>query len=329
MNRSVLFLVLPSLFACDHDIGLYVTDKVSPSYMDTAGLEAEVEAEMDTAWEDTAVEPAAEPFVEEPATEPEPAQEPATEPPVEPSEEPVEEPPADDCDHTSDLIYAIDSNSDELYLFDPLSNQFQSLGVIDCGMFVTPESMSVARNGVAYVRSGSDVYAVDVQTLNCSPTNFNAPNFGSFGMGFSTVSPNSWHEALFIANGSTLAQLDTQNWQLSPVGNLPSQSELTGNAAGELWAFFPLEQPAQLSRLNRSTAQIQQSISLPQFPSPYDIDTFAFATWNGDFYLFVRTYGMGNSTDVFKVSANGSMVKVVEDSGLNIVGAGVSTCAPE
>ena len=323
MYRFSLWIALPTLWACDHDVGLYVTEKVAPGYGDTGAIEASVEAESDTAWEDTAED--TEPFVEEPSTEPQPASEPSTEPP----EEPVEDPPEDDCDHTSDLIYAIDSNSDQLYLFDPQSHQFQSLGVIDCGMFVTPESMSVARNGLAYVRSGSEVYEVDVQTLDCQPTSYNSPNFGSFGMGFSTVAPNTWEEALFIANGSTLAQLDTQNWQLSPVGNLPSQSELTGNAAGELWAFFPLEQPAQLSRLSRSTAQIQDSIVLPQFPSPYDIDTFAFATWNGDFYLFVRTYGMGSSTDVYKVTASGSMIKVVEDSGLNIVGAGVSTCAPE
>ncbi len=61
---------------------------------------------------------------------------------------------------------------------------------------------------------------------------------------------------------------------------------------------------------------------------PGDIDTFAFATWSGDFYVFVREYGMGSSTDVIKVTRMGAMTTVLEDVGFDVVGAGVSTCAP-
>ena len=67
---------------------------------------------------------------------------------------------------------------------------------------------------------------------------------------------------------------------------------------------------------------------MPSFPDPYDIDTFAFATWDGEFYLFVRTFGMGSSTDVYRVSPDGQTTRVLENIGINVVGAGVSTCAP-
>ena len=71
-----------------------------------------------------------------------------------------------------------------------------------------------------------------------------------------------------------------------------------------------------------------QTHLLSGFPDPYGIDTFAFAGWGGDFYLFVRSCGLGNSTDVFRVDGLGTMTAVVRDSGWNVVGAGVSTCAP-
>ena len=133
---------------------------------------------------------------------------------------------------------------------------------------------------------------------------------------------------LFLANSKKLAHLDLTTSSMSVVGNLPSQAELTGNADGELWAFLPLESPALLANLDKSDASIISSLKMPSFPNPYDIDTFAFATWDGDFYLFVRTYGMGSSTDVYHVTPAGDVTLLLEDSGLNVVGAGVSTCAP-
>ena len=46
-------------------------------------------------------------------------------------------------------------------------------------------------------------------------------------------------------------------------------------------------------------------------------------------FVFVRVYGMGESTAVYRVdSASGRMERVVEGLGINVVGAGVSTCAP-
>jgi hypothetical protein len=147
-------------------------------------------------------------------------------------------------------------------------------------------------------------------------------------MGFATDDANTWHDALYIANSDQLAELDTGTWGLSDLGGMPSQSELTGNADGELWAFLPLENPAALVEIDKVSGGTMQQMSLPSFVDAADLDAFAFANWGGDFYLFVRTFGMGNTTDVYKVSATGDLTPMSMDTGMDIVGAGVSTCAP-
>jgi len=240
-----------------------------------------------------------------------------------------EDPPAeDDCDHTSDLVYVIDRQDEALYLFDPTDQSFDLVGELDCTMWGTPGSMAVSRDGFAYVRYSDDsVYAVDLVTLECRPTSFSA-GFGSFGMGYATDAADTWRDALYIATSTNLATLDTGSWSASMVGGIPSQAELSGNADGELWAFLPLEVPAELVELDKSTSQILQKHRLNGFPNPLDIDTFAFATWGGEFWLFVRTYGMGNTTDVYRVDASGNLSMAAPDTGMDVVGAGVSTCAP-
>ena len=277
-------------------------------------------------------EPEVVPEDPEPETEPAPDPEPEVLPeePETETEDDIPPPPVDDCEDTSDLLYAVDKGDGGLYLFDPSAGSFELLGIPDCGMFSgTPASMAVARNGIAYIRySSSTLYAVDVETLECTETDMSVSSFGKFGMGYATLHSNTWQDELFIANRDTLAKLNTSTFQVETIGVLPSQSELTGNALGELWGVFPLESPAQIMELDRESGQPQQSITLSFMPSPMNIDTFAFATWGGDFYVFLRLYGMGESTRVYRVSTTGHTEVLSNATGRNIVGVGVSTCAP-
>jgi len=238
-------------------------------------------------------------------------------------------PPEDDCDYTSDLVYVIDRDTETIHLFDPETLTFDALGTIDCHWLAgSPASMSVSRDGSAYVRYGDDtVYEVDLETLDCTESDY-ATDFGAFGMGYATDTASTWRDSLYIANSGQLALVDTTTWSVTNIGSMPSQSELTGNADGELWAILPLETPAKLVQLHKDNASVLDTITLSGLPSLTEIDTFAFATWGGDFFVFIRSYGMGSSTDVYQVSASGSMSRVVANSGLNVVGAGVSTCAP-
>lgn len=240
-------------------------------------------------------------------------------------------PPEDDCAVTDDLIYVLSRDDSRLYTFDPVSQRFGDLGVIHCGTSQTPGSMAVSRDGVAYVRyADNSVFAVDLATLGCSATAYadRSTHFDSFGMGYATDSAETWRDQLYVANEGALGVLDTDTWSVTKLGSMPSQSELTGNAAGELWAMLPLEHPAQLVQLDRDSAATLKTLKLSRFPDPGNIDAFAFATWGGAFYLFVREYGMGSSTDVYEVDATGTMTKVLEHVGFDVVGAGVSTCAP-
>jgi len=238
-------------------------------------------------------------------------------------------PPEDDCEDTSELIYVIDRAEEALYLFNPPTLSFEFLGELDCGVYSgTPASMSVTRDGVAYVRySDNTLYDVDLQTMNCVPTSYRT-NFGSFGMGYATESQGAWKDDLYIANSDQIAIVDTNTWNLTVLGQLPSQSELTGNSDGELWAILPLETPAALVKIDVDTGRTVETLRLSGMPNPRNIDTFAFATWGGDFWLFIRENGMGESTDVYQVSSSGTMSRVAAGTGMDVVGAGVSTCAP-
>ncbi len=233
------------------------------------------------------------------------------------------------CHEKLKVLYVIDK-AKTLFRFDPRTAIFDAVGEVDCGEFLdtTPGSMAVSRGGVAYVNySSAELFGLNIDDATCSATGWTpfASGFGRFGMGFVT-DDLAGGDILYVANEDTLARIDLATWNVAVVGPLPSQCELSGNANGELWGFFPLENPPQIRQLDRSTAAALVTYDLP--PLPADLDTFAFAYWGGDFYLFYRENGMGNSTAVYRYRPGGTLELVLSDTGHNIVGAGVSTCVP-
>lgn len=249
--------------------------------------------------------------------------------PVEPDPEP-EPAPEDDCAGVEDQIYLIDQDTQHLYLFNPATLGLTDLGGLDCDPWSEPASMAVARDGRAFVRySDNSVWEVDLVTLRCTATSYadRSTGFGAFGMGYATDDPTTWRDQLYIANSRQLATLDTATMRVTSFSTLPSQAELTGNADGELWAFLPLESPVELRRIDQASGSTLETLRVTGFPSPTDIDTFAFAAWGGELWAFVRRYGVGSSTDVYQIDASGRMTVVATRIGINAVGAGVSTCA--
>ena len=319
-----LALTLTSLVGCsDFQLTAMVDGSEDEEALtgDTGWVEGEATAEDESPEDDWDGEPSSdegEPTDDLPEDEPE-------------DSDPVDDPaPEDDCEDTSDLVYVIERDNDELKLFDPETLTFTTLGTLDCDYWSRPGSMAVNRQGSAFVRYSDDtLYEVDLETLACTPVSYSRPGgFGSFGMGFATETDGSWREELFVADADTLGVLDEGDWGIDTVGALPSQSELSGTAEGELWAFLPLESPAALVSVNPETGRELSRFGLAGFPDPSTLDAFAFAAWGGEFYLFVRTYGMGNSTDVYKVDGTGALTLERERVGFDVVGAGVSTCAP-
>ena len=102
---------------------------------------------------------------------------------------------------------------------------------------------------------------------------------------------------------------------------------MPGNKLGELWAILPLDDPPRIVKLSTVDGSILQELVVTGLPTQ-DMDTFAFANWGGSFYVFIRNYGLGNSTNVWKVPPSGVATLHLGDIGFDVIGAGVSTCAP-
>jgi len=266
---------------------------------------------------------------------PEPPADAGTEepPPPPPPPPPDDPPPADDCDVSSDKIYVIDRDTSDLHLFDPATNGLSRVGNFACAGAATPDSMAVSRGGKAYVRYDDALYEVDLSqaTLPCVNTGYRNGSFGSFGMGYATDSATTWQDQLYIANTSEVAALDTDTWQRTRVTTLSSDAtELTGNSAGQLWALALKIERGQstLKRIDQHTGQVASSVGLSQLPDIFAIDTFALAAWGGNLYAFIALNGGTGNSEVWRITQTGQMTRVVNNLGINVVGAGVSTCAP-
>jgi hypothetical protein len=80
-----------------------------------------------------------------------------------------------------------------------------------------------------------------------------------------------------------------------------------------------------MRRLDPASAKVLTTFTLSSFVDPW-AGAFAFAAWGGVFYVF---YGYpGPTTTVYRLGLDGKLTTHLLDSGLVIVGAGVSTCAP-
>jgi len=200
--------------------------------------------------------------------------------------------------------------------------------------------MSVDRGGRAWVLfTSGEVFWVDTTDARCTPSGFEPGQggFELFGMGFVSDAPGSRRETLYVAGGAvgelrrgTLGAIDPGTLALSPVGPLPATdfgAELTGNANGELFGYFP-GGDTRVVRLDKSDGSAARSWSLPAFAG--EPSAWAFAHWGGRYYIFITTRaGETENERVLRFNpADGEVEVVLERTGHRIVGAGVSTCAP-
>lgn len=239
----------------------------------------------------------------------------------------------DGCSDAAKLIYII-GEGNNLYSFSPPTLEVTPIGVINCpqgGGFATPFSMAVDRQGVAWILfNDGRIYHVDVTTAACTATSFQPGQQGltTFGMGFVSDAPGSEQETLFIAdyNGSGIASIDTATLTVSPVrpyNAIYSAAELTGTGDARLYGFFQ-GSPIIIAEIDRMTGNI---ISQAPQPTLNIGGGWAFAFWGGDFYTFTNPNFSASQIDRYSPST-GMTTTVKTGLGDNIVGAGVSTCAP-
>jgi hypothetical protein len=253
--------------------------------------------------------------------------------------------PGDCVDAGATLIYLI-SVTNNLFSFDPPTAAFTQIGTIACPTAdgtSTPFSMAVDRKGIAYIVFSPDGELFRVSTANaaCVPTGFAVGQQGfapTYGMGFSQ--DNDGGETLYVASsagtgptGGGLAQLATidvlNGFTLNVVGDLApiNLAELTGTGSGGLFAFWAPSgngvPGSAISQLDKLTAQETNQSLLPTVTQG---SGWAFAFWGGDFYTFTAPTG---STVVQRYNPNDGTVVQVATTNDEIVGAGVSTCAPQ
>jgi hypothetical protein len=248
------------------------------------------------------------------------------------------------CAAGAQWIYTVDINN-TLSAFHPDTLQFVDIGTLSCpAKGATPFSMGVDRNADAWVLySDGDIFQVNTSDASCTATTYKAGQSGLqlFGMGFSadqTTQSANGTDTLYIAGGksvsatvsATLATLSFPALTVSTIGSVTGWPELTGTGDGELWGFSPSSQNTTstptLSQIDKATGASQTTFQLDSIAG--NPDAWAQGFYGGAFFIFLKR-GSDSSTNVYEVQrADGGLTTAVPSTGREIVGAGVSTCAP-
>jgi len=257
-------------------------------------------------------------------------------------------PPVDasrlDCpDADATLIYLI-TDTNQLLSFYPTAAAFTLIGNIACPSTSTPFSMAVDRRGTAYVEfQDGNLFKVSTATAACVATAYapNQLNFSSFGMGFSTNGAGP-SETLFIAGGSLganpgsnpntdLGSIDVKSYtatDVAPFNPVITDAELTGTGDGRLFAFWSPDQASEtnISEVDKTTGKL---IGTDPLPGSTLGSAWAFGYWGGNFYTFTEPGGTSTPSVVTEYNPTTKVQTVIAGYPNAIVGAGVSTCAPQ
>jgi hypothetical protein len=263
-----------------------------------------------------------------------------------------------DCpDAAATLIYVV-TEQNELYSFYPTTATFTQIGLLACpSAGGNPFSMAVDRKGTAYVvfqdviqspngtqpgPGDGELFRVSTATGACIKEPFQQGQQGvyTFGMGFASDT-NGPNETLFIATDNldnqtapaSLGTINVTSFALSILGPFAppiKNAELTGTGDGRLFAFYAVgaeQSPpdSAIGEIDKTTGKVIAETPLPGLAQG---QAWAFGFWGGDFYTFTSPQGATGST-VTRVRPSDGSVTTVGSLGSNIVGAGVSTCAPE
>ena len=237
------------------------------------------------------------------------------------------------CVEASRWIYTVDENG-TFSRFDPATLSFTDIATLACPSPPDeyPFSMAVDQNAVAWVvYSDGNLYRVDTETGQCQATSFetNQNGFRTFGMGF-VFEPSTGLDTLYIAGGdgpdTELATVSFPSLVVTPIGIVTAgEAELTGTGDGGLWGFVPSAgnpdgPQTVLVRLDPASGGTLESYSYPTLFGGY---SWAVKFWSGSFWIFLD----GSVYEVPRATPQTIRTAIAQTSR-DIVGAGVSTCAP-
>jgi hypothetical protein len=241
------------------------------------------------------------------------------------------------CLEASQWIYTVDSDG-RFSRFDPATLTFTDISKkLNCpNEYRDPFSMAVDQNAAAWVVYGDgNLFKVDTATGRCEATSFQAdqPGFAMFGMGF-VFDPATGIDTLYIAGTdsladrqSSLATISFPSLKLTPVGLVAAgNAELTGTGDGGLWAFVPSDEnpdgKAVLVRLDPASGKTLETYEYPTLSDVYG--SWAVKFWGGSFWIFLA----GAVYEVPRATPQTIRIAMPDTGGRDVVGAGVSTCAP-
>ncbi len=230
--------------------------------------------------------------------------------------------PSGDCSEENKQIFVVSQFNKALYRFAPESLTFTKIGDIVCPTGADTESMAIDRKGNAWVEyQDGRMFLVSTTDASCKEIPFrnDLSGFRRFGMGFAKDLEHD-SETLYV-HGEALGKIDTTTYELSLVGSSGlGMAELTGTGTGLLYAF--VVRTGKVVHLDKATGAVQEQYRT----SAVDPQAaWAFAHWGGDFWLFTGT--KSSSVTRYSPKTDTSTV-VLPDTGMVIVGAGSSTCAP-
>ncbi|WP_437735684.1 hypothetical protein [Sorangium sp. So ce1335] len=257
-------------------------------------------------------------------------------------------------DLTSHHIYLVTPDS-KFLSFHPATSELRRIGRLDCPIThedgtwaqnVRPISMAVDRSGVAWILDVNGyVVRLDIATGRCEQTSFTfVEPFRHFGMAFASdgvPGKETLHVREALLNGKTeedavrvLGVFDTQRHTITSLGGgAGGDADLTGTGDGRLFGFergAPGE-TAFLSEYTRTTGATRARTPLPGL-AIHEGATWAFATWGGDFWFFLSNPDpsgvITSSIHRFDPGSDAPPALVRDDLTVQIIGAGVSTCAP-
>ena len=241
------------------------------------------------------------------------------------------------CSAAAQLVYVFSSDN-KIYSFDPPAKKFTFVATPDCMASGQANSMAIDRNLVAWLNYIGSIYTFDLKTKTGCKLAMTLPaNFTQVGMGFSTDAADGTAETLYVdgIGGGGLAKIDTATKTLTPIGGfnndpkLAGQSaELTGTGDARLFGYFTTSPNVRVAQIDKGNAGITSDHELLGVSPP---SSWAFTFWGGDFYLYAApgNNGTGNTSVIhYSPSTNAVDATYVADVGFQIIGAGVSTCAP-
>jgi hypothetical protein len=244
--------------------------------------------------------------------------------------------PPVNCEEAGVTYIYLFTQENDLFRFYPPDLSFEPIGPIQCPSAgsATPFSMAVDRKGTGYVLlTNGKIYRVSMSNASCKETSF-VPlqdGFPTFGMGFS-ANKNDPGEQLFVAGRDAVRQLatiDTVSMDLNVIGAFDLQIgdfELTGTGDGRLFGLGRDSETSSFhfAEFDPSNAKVLSHITVPVGQPG---SAFALAFWGGDFYFFT-SINSGKSV-VTRFRPDDGSLTAVTTVNRTIVGAGVSTCAPQ